>query len=52
MKPTKIKKTKQLQRRLDMADAHVHYRGAWADEHQQNNKNRGLIYRAIIYRAY
>lgn len=46
------KKQKQLQRRLDMADAHIHYHGAWADEHQQNNKTRGLISRAIIYRAY
>lgn len=51
MKSTR-KKKKQLECRLDMADAHVHYRGAWADEHQQNNKNSGRIHTAIIYRAY
>lgn len=44
------KKKKKIQHRI--ANTHVHYRGAWADEHQQNNKNRGLISRAIIYRAY
>lgn len=38
--------------RLDTAEAHFHYRGAWADEHQQNNKNGALIYRSVIYRAY
>lgn len=31
---------------------HFHYHGAWADEHQQNNKNGALVYTAIIYRAY
>lgn len=51
MKRTQRKTKKQLQGRLDMADAQVHYRGAWADEHQQNNKNGGLIYRANVYRA-
>lgn len=45
-----LKKIKKFQHRI--ANAHVHYRGAWVDEHQQNNKNRGLISRAIIYRAY
>lgn len=30
---------------------HFHYHGAWAGEHQQNNKNEALIYAAIIYTA-
>lgn len=51
MKRTQKKKNNYSADR-DMADARVHYGGAWVDEHQQNNKNRGLIYRAIIYRAY